>query len=53
MTILKYTPCFGFGPCQTIIVEFIESTHTIYWPINIAKKQQTVEIIFLYMLSIK
>ena len=26
------------------IVEFTDSTHTIYWPTNIAKKQQTVEI---------
>ena len=30
-------------------VEFSDLFHTIYWPVNIAKKQQGVEIIFLYM----
>ena len=33
-----------FCACQKKIVEFTGSALTIYWPTNIAKKQQTVEI---------
>ena len=32
------------------MVEFTDSTLTIYWPRNIAKKQQTVQKAFRYML---
>ena len=35
---LKYKSCLSFCACQKKIVEFTDSTHTIYWPTNIAKK---------------
>ena len=35
---LKYKSCLSFRACQKKIVEFTDSTHTIYWPTNIAKK---------------
>ena len=35
---LKYKFCLGFSACQKKIVEFTDSTHTIYWPKNTAKK---------------
>ena len=35
---LKYKSCLSFHACQKKIVEFTDSTHTIYWPTNIAKK---------------
>ena len=35
---LKYKSCLSFHACQKKIVEFNDSTHTIYWPTNIAKK---------------
>ena len=35
---LKYKSCLSFPACQKKIVEFTDSTHTIYWPTNIAKK---------------
>ena len=41
---LKYKSCLGFPACQKKIVELTDSTHAIYWPTNIAKKQQTVEV---------
>ena len=41
---LKYKSSLSFRAFQKKIVEFTYSTHTIYWPTNIAKKQQTLEI---------
>ena len=35
---LEYKSCLSFPACQKKIVEFTDSTHTIYWPKNIAKK---------------
>ena len=35
---LKYKSCLSFCACQKKIVEFTDSTHTIYWSTNIAKK---------------
>ena len=35
---LKYKSCLSFPACQAKIVEFTDSTHRIYWPINIPKK---------------
>ena len=35
---LKYQSCLSFRTCQKKIVEFTDSTHTIYWPTNIAEK---------------
>ena len=35
---LKYKSCLSFRACQKKIVELTDSTHTIYWPTNIAKK---------------
>ena len=40
---LRYKSCLSFRACQKKIVEFTDSTHTIYLPTNIAKKQQIVE----------
>ena len=39
-----YKSCLSFHAWQKKIVDFTDSTNTIYWPTNIAKKQQTVEI---------
>ena len=38
-----------FRKNQKKIVEFTDSAHKIYLPTNIAKKQQSVKKIFLYM----
>ena len=35
---LKYKSCLSFRACQKKIIEFTDSTHTIYWPTNIDKK---------------
>ena len=35
---LKYKSCLSFRMCQKDIVEYTDSTHTIYLPTNIAKK---------------
>ena len=35
---LKYKSCLSFRTCQKKIVEFTDSTHTLCWPTNIAKK---------------
>ena len=35
---LKYKSSLSFPACQKKTVEFIDSTHTIYQPTNIAKK---------------
>ena len=35
---LKYKSCLGFPACEKKIVEFTDSTHTIYRPTDIAKK---------------
>ena len=35
---LKYKSCLSFRTCQKKFFEFTDSTHTIYWPTNIAKK---------------
>ena len=34
----KHKSCLSFHMCQKDIVEFTDSTHTIYLPTNIAKK---------------
>ena len=34
---LKYKSCLSFCACQKKIVEFTDSTNTIYWPTNITK----------------
>ena len=47
---LKDKSGLSFQASQEKMVEFTDSTLTIYWPRNIAKKQQTVEKAFLYML---
>ena len=39
-----YKSCLSFHACQEKIVDFTDSTNAIYWPTNIPKKQQTVEI---------
>ena len=39
---LKYKSCLSFCACQKKIVEFTDSTNTIYWPTNIAKILATV-----------
>ena len=39
----------SFQASKEKMVEFTDSTLTIYWPRNIAKKQQTAEKAFLYM----
>ena len=35
---LKHKSCLSFHACHKKIVEFTDSTHTIYRPTNIAKK---------------
>ena len=35
---LKYKSCLSFCACQKKIVQFTNSTNTIYWPTCIAKK---------------
>ena len=35
---LKCKSCLSFRTCQKKVVEFTDSTHTIYWSTNIAKK---------------
>ena len=47
---LKYKSCHSFHAFQKKIVEFTDSTNSIYWPRNIAKKAANCsKKIFQYM----
>ena len=46
---IKYKSCLSFHACRKKIIELTDSTHTIYWPTNIAKKAANYWNRFFYI----